>query len=100
MESRKILLDSDRPDVRALLRLRDVRGKGEFVRQLNAIYPIYAENCNLHWDFWAAESQTDMDKALRAAEMSKKCSPLVLESIRSHHAFFTSCGRLPPQRDS
>lgn len=99
MESRKLLLNPDRPDVIAVLRLRGIQEKGEFFELLSDIYPTYAANSKLHWDFWAAKSRVDLDRALRAAESSKVCSPLVLESIRSHHTFFTQRKTLPSQRD-
>jgi len=100
MEARKILMDPDRADVKALLRLRGAETKADFVRQLNSLYPTYANNCDHYYNFWVATSQGEMDKALQAAETNSKCSHMVIKAIQSHHAFFTSCGTLPSQRDS
>ena len=98
MEARGILLDADRPDVKALLRLRTVRTKGEFLNKVRDLYTTFEANYTLSWHFWAASSSADMDKALHAAESDKRCSALIRDAIRTHHAFFKACGKTPSSR--
>ena len=99
MESRRLLLDPDRPDVKAMLRLRKASSYSEFRKQLPGLYQGYAENTRLYAELWRAESRSALDKALTKAKSSKLCSPITLQAIQSHYDFAISTGRTPSGQD-
>lgn len=92
---RGVLGNADLPDVRLLISLSEPGDERDFHRRVAALREPYLVNCKLFRNFWSAKTPTQMDAALAAAQKSKLCSPLILDAICSHHAYFKAMGSAP-----